>query len=123
MLMSQDEVTRIRYLLSARKARRVNDLASEMMRLTSVAAAMGVQQVIVFGSMAREQPGPDSDLDLLIVWDTPLDFLARTAALYRQFQPQVPVDLLVYTPDEMTRMVELPFIQKILESGKVLYEA
>ncbi len=121
--MSQDEVMRVRRLLAARKARRVDELAVEMTRLTAAAAAMGVQRVIVFGSMAQGQPGLDSDLDLLIVWDTPLDFLARTAALYRQFQPRVPVDLLVYTPDEMTRMAGMPFIQRALESGRVLYEA
>lgn len=121
--MIQDEVMRVRRLLSARKTRHTGEMAAEMARLTAAAAALGVQRVIVFGSMAKEQAGLTSDLDLLIVWDTPLDFLARTAELYRQLQPRVALDLLVYTPDEMARMAQTPFIQKALESGRVLYEA
>jgi predicted nucleotidyltransferase len=57
-----------------------------------------VERVVLFGSTARDEAGLTSDLDLLIVWDTDLPFLERTAALYRTLQPQVAVDLLVYTP-------------------------
>lgn len=94
-----------------------------MVRLTAAAAALGVQRVIVFGSVAQNTPSLGSDLDLLIVWDTPMGYLARTVALYRQLQLRVAVDLLVYTPDEMVTMAQKPFIQQALANGKVLYEA
>ena len=78
---------------------------------------------VLFGSAAWGEPGLASDLDLLVVWDTPLDFLARTVALYRRLQPQVAVDLLVYTPGEMEGMMRRPFVRKAVEEGRVLYEA
>jgi len=60
---------------------------------------------------------------LLIVWDTPLSFLERTAALYRRLQPRVSADLLVYTPDEMERMTYNALVRHALAEGRVLYEA
>jgi len=98
-------------------------LRQEAERLTTLASALGVQRVVLFGSLARGEPGLASDLDLLIVWDTPLSFLARTVKLYRRLQPRVAADLLVYTPDEMERMAHTPLIRRALEEGKVLYEA
>ena len=66
-----------------------------------------MQRVVIFGSMVQGNPGLTSDLDLLLAWDTRLGFLARTAELYRCLQPRVPADLLIYTPDEMERMVHI----------------
>ncbi len=114
---------RIRRLLERRRIKHTDALAAEMERLVAAAAALGVQRVIVFGSMARGMPSLNSDLDLLIIWDTPLDFLTRTAALYRQLLPQVAVDLLVYTPHEIVSMAQKPFIRRALAEGRVLYEA
>jgi predicted nucleotidyltransferase len=79
--------------------------------------------VVLFGSTARNEAGLTSDLDLLIVWDTDLPFLERTAALYRVLQPQVAVDLLVYTPEEMERMTDRPVMKQIEREGRLLYAA
>lgn len=62
-------------------------------------------------------------MDLLIVWETPLDFLERTVELYHRLQPRVAADFLVYTPAEMERMTSTPLVRRALEEGKVLYEA
>lgn len=121
--MEQNEVTRIREMLAARQADHLKELHAEMARLTAAAARLGVKRIILFGSLAQGCPGLGSDLDLLMVWDTPLDFLTRTAELYRQLQPRLATDLLVYTPEELSRMANKPFIQNILRNGKVLYEA
>ncbi|MBN1954936.1 MAG: nucleotidyltransferase domain-containing protein [Anaerolineae bacterium] len=106
-----------------RRVAHQRDLEREADRLATVAAALGVQQVVLFGSAVDGEPGLSSDLDLLIVWDTPLDFLERTVALYRHLAPRVPVDLLVYTPEEMGVMEKRPFVRAALERGRVLYEA
>lgn len=98
------------------------ELRQELERLTEAAAKMGLQRMILFGSMSHGADGLLSDLDLLIVWDTPLDFLARTAEVYRRLQPRVAADLLVYTPDEMERMADTPLVRHALAEGKVLYE-
>lgn len=97
-------------------------LRQEAERLAATAGALGAQRVVLFGSLARGTPALTSDVDLLIVWDTPLDFVTRTVEIYRQLQPREAVDLLVYTPDEMTRMVDRPFIRNALREGTVLYE-
>lgn len=120
---AQRDVFTIRRLIRRRRKTHQSALRQELSRLTSAAAELGVQRVILFGSLVRGKPGLTSDLDLLVVWDTPLDFVARTVELYRCLQPQVPADLLVYTPDEMARMVHRPFIKRALKEGKVLYEA
>jgi len=98
-------------------------LQEETQRLTAAAAALGVRRVILFGSLARREGGLTSDLDLLIVWDTPLSFLERTVELYRRLKPCVAADLLVYTPAEMERMAHTPLVRRALAEGKVLYEA
>ncbi len=104
------------------RAQRARALRQEAERLAATAAELGAQQVVLFGSLARGTPALTSDVDLLIVWDTPLDFVTRTVEIYRQLQPCEAVDLLVYTPDEMTWMADRPFIRNALREGTVLYE-
>jgi predicted nucleotidyltransferase len=117
------DVEAIRERLRQRRDRHQRDLQREIERLAAAAAAVGAQRVMLFGSSVWGEPGLTSDLDLLIVWDTPLDFLARTVELYRRLQPQVAMDLLVYTPAEIEAMAHRPLIRKALEEGRVLYEA
>jgi len=80
---------------------------------------------IVFGSVARGEADEWSDLDLMIVADTTRPFLER----YRDFEGIYDVwprlDLLIYTPEEFTRMRAegRTFIQHILDEGAVVYEA
>ncbi|MGB9724530.1 MAG: nucleotidyltransferase domain-containing protein [Chloroflexia bacterium] len=81
-----------------------------------------VQRVILFGSYAEGRADLLTDLDLLVVMESPLDFVARTAALYRELNSAVDVDLLVYTPEEFERHRKHGFLRRILAKGKVLYE-
>jgi len=85
--------------------------------------ALGIQRVILFGSLVWGNPGLTSDVDLVLIWDTPLGFLERTAEVYRRLLPQVAADLFVYTPDELARMAHTPFIRRALAEGRVLYAA
>lgn len=121
--MEQNDVLRTRDLLRRRRKAHREALWREVERLTVAAKELGVQRVVLFGSLVRGNPGLTSDLDLLIVWDTPLDFLTRTTELYRHLRPRVAADLLVYTPNEMERMAYKPFVRRALEEGRVLYEA
>jgi predicted nucleotidyltransferase len=79
--------------------------------------------VILFGSVVRRTIGLTSDLDLLVIWDTPMGFLERTAFLYRRLNPRVPVDLFVYTPEEIRRLADHPFIRQALAEGETVYAA
>lgn len=116
-------MNQIRRTLGLRRQRHREALQQEAGRLAASAMAEGVERVVLFGSVGRGEPaGLSSDLDLLVVWDTPLGFLERTLELYRRLQPRVAADLLVYTPEEMTRMRHTPMVRQALAEGKVLYE-
>lgn len=52
-----------------------------------------------------------------------LDFVTRNVELARRLRAGVAMDLLVYTPEEMERMHDRPFLRHILKTGKVLYES
>lgn len=82
------------------------------------------EKVILFGSFGDDTTGPWSDIDLVVVKDTPKRFLDRVKEVLVLLQPEVGVDILVYTPQEFqTLAAERPFFQREIQSGgKVLYE-
>ncbi len=69
-----------------------------------VVSAVDPVEVILFGSVARGEDGPDSDIDLLVVVDhvAPADKRALTAAIYRAIDTFAPVDVLVTDPAQIT---------------------
>jgi uncharacterized protein len=82
------------------------------------------ERIVLFGSLATGRVGEWSDLDLVVIKETPRPFLQRlkeVALLCRAF---VSVDYLVYTPGEFAQLVaeENPFILEVLREGKVIYE-
>ena len=83
---------------------------------------MGAQRVILFGSVAREEIGEWSDLDLIVVLNSDQPFIKRLGLLYERIQPRVGLDLMAYTPQEFEAIRERPFIRQALREGKVLYE-
>ena len=121
--MEREDILKLRQLLQHRREEHQKALWQEVDRLTTAASELGVRQIVLFGSLIRGEAGLTSDLDLLIVWETPLGFLERTVELYRRLQPRVSTDLLVYTSSEMRRMIHTPFVRRVLEEGRVLYEA
>lgn len=87
--------------------------------------AADAEQVILFGSYARDEATDDSDVDLLIIADSDLPRFKRSRELYTLFRPHpFSMDLLVYTPQEIERGKHSPasFVSTALKEGKVLYE-
>ena len=81
------------------------------------------ERILLFGSRARGDDDPESDVDLLVVYQTPKRFLARLEELYLAWELPVAVDILAYTPEEFARLLrERAFVQDIAAEGKVLYE-
>ena len=72
--------------------------------------ALSPISIFLFGSTARGDVGPDSDVDLLVVIkDSPLSFFERGAIAYRALRHiGVPVDVQVYTQDEFDARATLP---------------
>ncbi len=83
------------------------------------------EKIILFGSYAAGTPGPDSDVDLLVVMETPLSSRQQRLAISRALSPRpFPMDIVVRTPQEIHRRVTAGdfFLQEIIATGKVLYE-
>lgn len=86
------------------------------------------QTVILFGSYAYGDPRPDSDIDLLIIKETPERFIDRWMTVRRILSDPkrtFPLETVVLTPQEVSkrRAVGDQFVEEILEKGIVLYAA
>ena len=81
------------------------------------------EKVILFGSRARGEARPDSDIDLFIVTDTPNT--RETAKLIDTllWNRKTPLDIIVSTPEnvEERMMAGDFFVTEIMSSGRVLY--
>jgi predicted nucleotidyltransferase len=83
------------------------------------------EKIVLFGSYAYGEPHQDSDIDLLVVVDSPLSEKELYLAVCRNLRPRpFPIDIIVKTPDEIKSALVKGdfFIKEILTLGKVLYE-
>lgn len=83
------------------------------------------ERIIIFGSAARGEMGPDSDLDILVV--AACDHRRNTARKIRRqlFGIGVPIDIIVAKPEDIERYGESIGLvyRPALREGKVLYAA
>ncbi len=82
----------------------------------------GAERVWLFGSAARGEAGPDSDIDLLIVKTTPEGFFQRLGTVQRVLRHQargVAISPIVLTPQELNARLDKgdQFIRGILNTG------
>jgi predicted nucleotidyltransferase len=96
--------------------------------LAKLVAHYAPQKVILFGSYAYGKPDKDSDIDLLVIKDTPERFIDRWGTVHRILtgtHRSLPLEPLVLTPQEVESRLAAgdQFIAEILEKGKVLYGA
>jgi predicted nucleotidyltransferase len=83
------------------------------------------EKIILFGSAAREEMGPNSDVDLLVI-KTGAHRLDLTGKIYRNLHGVgEAVDVVVVTPEDVERYHGSPalVIAPALEEGKVVYAA
>jgi predicted nucleotidyltransferase len=83
------------------------------------------QKIILFGSYARGNPRPESDVDLLVVMDTPLKEMHQAIQISQEIEYRFGLDLIVHTPEYLAKRVKMGdwFIRNVLKEGKVLYES
>ena len=86
-------------------------------------------RIILFGSRARGNANPDSDIDLLIIEDVPAGVKQppweRVGELYRHLPAaRPPTDLLLYSRDSVDRLQdnENHIIGRALREGTTVYE-
>ena len=83
------------------------------------------EKIILFGSAARGEMGPNSDVDLLVIKDTE-DVRGLVARIYRQLRGvRVAVDAVVVAPAHVERYKNSHalVIKPALREGTVVYEA
>ncbi len=98
------------------------ELLSEATR--RIRSVTNAKLIVLFGSRARGDFRPDSDLDILVVAESSLPRWRRAAPIRRALAGLFPAkDIVVYTPAEVEEWQNVPnaFITTILREGRVLY--
>ncbi len=90
-----------------------------------IATRFHPEKIILFGSRARGQGGPNSDADLLVVM--PVNGSKRQQAVQMDLALEgipIPIDLIVVTPEEVQKYRDAAgtIIHEAVREGKVLYE-
>lgn len=83
------------------------------------------EKIILFGSYAKGNPNPDSDIDLLIIKSSNYRRDERDIEIRNLLREvKFPMDIFVYTPEEVNKFSNLKgsFISNIFKDGDVLYE-
>jgi len=83
------------------------------------------EKIILFGSYAYGHPKTESDVDLLVIMDTPLRTRQQRLEISLALSPRpFPLDVIVRTPRELAERIAMGdlFLAEILTRGKVLYE-
>lgn len=84
------------------------------------------EKIILFGSYAWGNPGPDSDVDLFIVKKTDVSTREIARAIDASlWGVMIPIDIIVSTPENVKRRLDIGdfFIQDVIQKGKELYSA
>jgi predicted nucleotidyltransferase len=91
-----------------------------------VVEAAQPDKIVLFGSAARGEMGPDSDVELLVIKGGKFDRWRISTAIYRHLSgADAPVDVVVVTPEEVERYrnTHCLVICPALKEGKVVYGA
>jgi len=114
---------------STKKRRRRNgspdkEILADVVR--RIVEAADPDKIILFGSAARGEMGPDSDLDLLVIKGGKFNKSRLTTTICRHLRgSDAAVDVVVVTPDEVERYGNSPYlvIYPALKEGKIVYGA
>jgi len=100
-----------------------NDILAEVVR--RIVEVAQPDKIILFGSAARGEMGPDSDLDLLVIKSEPVHRGRLTENVYiNLLGVGQAVDVVVVTPEDVERYRDAfcLIIEPALREGKVIYE-
>ncbi|HET6880601.1 MAG TPA: nucleotidyltransferase domain-containing protein [Pirellulales bacterium] len=114
--MKQKTAVRSRMLM----ARLLDDIVRR------VVSAARPEKIVLFGSAARGEMGPNSDVDLLVVKGGKFNRRRLTAKIYNElYGAGAAVDIVIVTPEEVRRYRDAPCfpIYPALREGRVVYGA
>jgi len=97
-------------------------LADIVKRIVEVAQP---EKIVLFGSAARGEMGPDSDYDFLVIKGGKFKRDRVTRDIYRNMTGEAAVDVVVVTPEEVEqyRDTHCLVICPAMREGKVVYGA
>jgi len=84
--------------------------------INKIVKAVSPEKIIFFGSHARGEGTEESDIDLVVIWDTDLNPHKRNLFLSRLFPKRnFALDIFAFTKAESERLKDI--------AGTILYEA
>jgi len=92
----------------------------------TIARQFQPRRIVLFGSRARDQARPDSDIDLFVEMETTLSPPERAIAINAAFGLRPwSMDVVVYTPGEVERLRTMngTLLSIIEREGQLLYES
>jgi predicted nucleotidyltransferase len=113
------------YVPAINKRKRIPEKAIQDV-IWQIAEKFHPQRIILFGSYARGKPRPESDVDLLVVMETPLKETSQALLIDKSLERDLfGLDLIVRTPSNLRERISLgdSFLREIVTLGKVLYES
>lgn len=77
------------------------------------------KRIVLFGSYAAGAPGPDSDVDLLVILPHTGKAVEKSVEIRLKVRPHFPLDILVRTPEKVRERLAMgdSFMQDIPENG------
>jgi HEPN domain-containing protein/predicted nucleotidyltransferase len=81
-------------------------------------------RIILYGSYGTKKERKNSDIDLLIIKKTKKYLIERRIEAERILSDRLmPIDITIYTPEEVRYLFSVgsPFIEEVMEKGRLLY--
>jgi len=81
------------------------------------------EKIILFGSYAKNNPRPESDVDLLVAMKTKSP-IEHAIEILQNVEHHFGIDIIVKSPEEIKHRISLGdfFLRDIIEHGRVVYE-
>lgn len=106
--------------------RRKKALEAELARvLPIIIEKYQPEKIILFGSLATGDAHEWSDIDLVLIKETELNYFDRLFEFKRLVRSKLATDVFIYTPEEFAGRVQEDHyfvVDEILGKGKVLYD-
>lgn len=85
--------------------------------IRDVKERLGAKRAFLFGSLARNEQHELSDVDVIFVMDTEKRFHERLGDVWDAYEGDLPIEPLVYTPEEFEKKKESLSLQFMLEGS------